>query len=117
MDQQELRDRTKCFGLEIVRLVGVLPNSRVGDVIGRQILKSGTSIGANYREAVRASSRKQFLAIVQIVLREADETLYWLEMLDELQLVRAPELKHLLGECDELVAIFCATTKSIKRGL
>ena len=115
MDQQELQDRTRLFGLRIVRLVSMLSNDRVSDLIARQVLKSGTSIGANYREAIRASSRKHFLSIVEIVLREADETLYWLEILDELQLAQPATLKHLLTECNELVAIFCATIKTIKR--
>ena len=76
MDQDELRARTKRFALRIIRLVSSLPPNKMGDVLGRQLLKSATSIGANYREALRASSKKHFISTMQIVLREADESLY-----------------------------------------
>ena len=115
MDRDELRNRTKEFALRIVRLVAALPNDRFGDVLGRQLLKSGTSIGANYREALRASSRKHFLSIIQISLREADETLYWLELLSESGIMKADRLRDLINECNELIAIFSSTVKSTKQ--
>jgi len=87
----------------------------VGNVLGNQLLKSGTSIGANYREALRASSRKHFVSIIQIVERETDETLYWLELLIESELVNADRLQPLISECRELLAIITATAKSAKR--
>jgi four helix bundle protein len=75
MGDGDLNSSTKKFALRIVRLAGSLQGGRIGDIIGRQLLKSGTSIGANYREATRASSKKHFIAIAEISIREADETL------------------------------------------
>ena len=114
MDSNELRTRTKHFALRIIKLASVIPKGRVGDVLGRQILKSGTSVGANYREALRASSKKQFVSTLQISLREADETLYWLELLSESGVFKPALLAPLQGECNELVAILAATVKSSK---
>ena len=74
MDSDELRKRTKKFALRIIKLADSLPRNRIGDVFGRQILKAGTSVGANYREALRASSKRHFISILEISLREADET-------------------------------------------
>ena len=116
MDSDQLRRRTKEFARRIVKLVAALPNDRRGDVIGSQVLKSGTSIGANYREALRASSKKHFISILQIVLREADETHYWLEILSESGIVKAEQLKDLTDECYQLIAIFASTTKTAKSG-
>jgi len=114
MDRDELRERTKRFALRVIRLAAALPRDRVGDVLGRQVLKSGTSIGANYREALRASSRKHFISIIEIALREADETLYWLELLTDSGIVESSLLSDLTKECDELVAIFTATAKTTR---
>ena len=114
MDSKQLRVRTKQFALRIIRLVAALPKSRFGDVLGRQILRSGTSIGANYREALRASSRKHFISILEIVLREADETSYWLELIAESELIKASLLGPLNSECNELIAIFVSTIRSAK---
>ncbi|HRX78864.1 MAG TPA: four helix bundle protein [Pirellulaceae bacterium] len=116
MDSDQLRRRTKEFARRIVKLVAALPNDRRGDVIGSQVLKSGTSIGANYREALRASSKKHFISILQIVLREADETHYWLEILSESGIVKAEQLKDLTDECYQLIAIFASTIKTAKSG-
>ena len=107
--------RTKAFALRIIKLVSALPKNTVGNVIGKQILRSGTSIGANYREAIRASSRKHFISTIQIVEREADETLYWLELLIEAQIMEQRKLQPLLDECDELLAIITATARTAKR--
>jgi four helix bundle protein len=91
-----------------------MPRNRVGDVLGRQVLRSGVSIGANYREALRASSTKHFISIVEIALRETDETLYWLELVQESGTVKPARLESLKKECSELVAIFVATVRSSK---
>jgi four helix bundle protein len=115
MDSRELSERTKRFGLRILRLVAALPKYRVGDVIGRQLLKSGTSIGANYREAARVTSRKHFASTMAIVPREADETLYWLELLSEAEVVKRELLIDLINECNQLVAIFAASVKTARR--
>ena len=114
MDSKQLQARTKQFALRIIRLVAALPKNRLGEVLGRQILRSGTSIGANYHEALRASSRKQFISTLQIVLREADETLYWLELILEAEGVKPSRLGPLIAECRELVAIFVATIRTSK---
>ena len=114
MDSKQLQARTKQFALRIVRLAAALPASRLGDVLARQILRSGTSIGANYREALRASSRKHFISTLQIVLREADETLYWLELILESETLKPSRLGPLISECRELVAIFVATIRTSK---
>jgi len=114
VDSKQLRLRTKQFALRIIKLVAALPRNRVGDVLGRQILRSGTSIGANYREALRASSRKHFISTLEIVLREADETLYWLELIRESETVKPSRLDAITKECSELVAIFVATIRSTK---
>jgi four helix bundle protein len=114
MDSKELQERTKRFALRIIKLVAALPQSRFGDVLGRQILKSGTSIGANYREALHASSRKHFITTLEIVLREADETLYWLELIQESGTIKPARLGPLTKECRELLAIFMATVRTSK---
>ncbi len=117
MNRDEMRRRTKDFALRIIRLCGALPNNRVGDVVARQILKAGTSIGANYREALRASSQRQFISIAEIAVREADETNYWLELIQDAGLVIPQLLKDLADECDQLTAILTATIKTAKSNL
>ena len=114
MNRDELRLRTKQFALRIIRLVAALPDDTIGWVLGKQLLKSGTSIGANYREALRASSRRHFQTTIEIALREADETLYWLELLAEAEVIQRPRLSDLTKECDELVAILAATVKTTR---
>jgi four helix bundle protein len=114
MDSKQLQDRTKQFALRIIRLVAALPRTRFGDVLGRQVLRSGTSVGANYREALRASSRKHFISTLEIVLRESDETLYWLELIRDSETIKASRLTPLITECRELVAIFVATIRTSK---
>ena len=114
MNRDDLRKRTKDFALRIIRMVASLPRSTVSNVIGKQVLRSGTSIGANYREALRASSRKHFASTVAIVLREADETLYWLDLLADANIVKPGKLSLLRKEADELIAIFAATLKKTK---
>lgn len=110
-----MRVRTKAFALRTIKLANSLPMNRASDVIGRQILKSGTSVGANWREACRASSKRHFVTTTEICLREADETLYWLELLAESNLVKATRLAPLMDECNQLVAIFVTTVKRAKR--
>jgi four helix bundle protein len=115
MDSKELRNRTKKFALRIIKLAAALPRNRVGDALGRQVLRSGTSIGANYREALRASSRKHFATTLEIAVREGEETSYWLELLAESNVVKPSLLSDLTRECDELVAILTATVRTTKR--
>ncbi|RIK85532.1 MAG: four helix bundle protein [Planctomycetota bacterium] len=110
-----MKTRTQQFALRIVRLSAALPKTREADVLGRQVLRSGTSIGANYREAVRASSRRHFITNLETCLREGDETLYWLELLAEAGIVPASRLADLLDECNQLVAIITATVRTTKQ--
>ncbi|NOZ74846.1 MAG: four helix bundle protein [FCB group bacterium] len=119
MDKRELENRTKAFSLQVIRLVSELPRNKVCDVIGYQLMKSGTAIGANYREATRAASRADFIHKISIVEKEANETLYWLELLIEsLRITDKNQMKKLVdlkSECEELLAIFTATGKTAKR--
>ena len=114
MDKQEMLERTKAFAVRIIRLVSALPRNRTADVLGRQLLKSGTSIGANYREALRASSRRHFITTLEIAAREADETLYWLELLAETKTIDAKRLTELIQENNEILAILTATINTAK---
>ncbi|MBI4753672.1 four helix bundle protein [Candidatus Desantisbacteria bacterium] len=114
MDQDELRKRTKKFALRIIKLVSTLSETKEADVIGRQILRSGTSIGANYREATRARSKAEFISKIGIVEQEADETLYWLELLIESNIVNQTRIADLMSEAQELLAIFVSSGKTAK---
>lgn len=105
---EELRARTKAFASRIIRLVSALPQSAAAQVIGKQVLRSGTSIGANYRAACRSRSRSEFAAKLGVVVEEADETIYWLELLGENDVVPPKRLESLLAEAHELTAIFTA---------
>jgi four helix bundle protein len=115
MPSVDLRERTKSFAKRTIQVVASLPRSSVGDVIGKQLLKSGTSIGANYREAQRASSKRHFVTTLEISLREADETLYWLELLAESDVISSQRLGPLTKECNELVAILAASIRTAKQ--
>ena len=116
MTPAELKARTKAFALRIVVLVDRLPRSLAGQIIGRQLLRSATSVGANYRAACRAQSRAEFAAKLSIVVEEADESLYWLEISGESGLVKPERLRELIKEADELVAIATSSRKMAKAG-
>jgi four helix bundle protein len=116
MTPEELRTRTQAFASRIIRLLGALPQDTAALVIARQILRSGTSIGANYRTACRARSRADFAAKLAIVEEEADETLYWLELLAKSGLVKTDRLGKLMAEANELVAIITAARKTTQKG-
>ena len=103
---KNLKDRTKQFALRVMRLYRALPRREEARIIGRQILRSGTSVGANYRAACRARSKAEFVAKLGIVLEEADETVFWLELLQESSLISAQKLAPLVQEARELTAIF-----------
>src|ERR1700681_1034003 len=113
-DEKDLRQRTKEFGLQIVRMFSGLPKTTEAQVLGKQVLRSGTSIGANYREAYRARSRAEFISKCGDSLRELEETLYWLELLVDAGCVRSEKLDPLRQECDELIAIFVTILKRSK---
>src|SRR5438094_8158763 len=105
-EQNDLQDRTKRFALQIIRLFSALPKVTEAQVLGRQLLRSGTSIGANYREAYRGRSRAEFIAKCGDSLREFEETAYWLELLIDGKMVSPDKLSCIWQECDELIAIF-----------
>jgi four helix bundle protein len=112
--EKDLRERTKQFTLRIIRLYRALPKRAEARVIGRQVLRSGTSIGAHYREASRGRSNAEFVSKIGVALQELDETAYWLELLVEAEIVSAKKLEALHGETDELIAIFTAIIKKVK---
>ncbi len=117
MTTHELKNRTMAFALSIIKLVQTLPNNRISNTIANQIIRSGTSVGANYRAACRAKSNKDFLNKILIVEEESDETLYWLELLQESKLIPNPTIEPIMKECDELVAIFTSSGKTIRNKL
>jgi four helix bundle protein len=112
---QGIRTRTKQFALRIIRLYSALPKAKPSQVIGSQILRSGTSVGAHYREACRAKSDADFISKMQGALQELDETEYWLELLIESGIMTEKKLGALLRETTELTAIFTAMTKKVKK--
>ena len=109
--EKDLAARTKLFARRVIRLFCALPKATAPQVLGKQVLRSGTSVGANYREANRARSKAEFIAKIGDCLKEADETLYWLELLMEEGFVPAKRLQPLVKEADELVAIFTTISK------
>ncbi len=114
MDQEEMKKRTKDFAKRVINLCRQLPETREGRLIANQIFRSGTSVGANYRAACRARSKADFIAKLGTVLEETDESLYWLEILSETQIVKADLLEPLMEEASELVAIFVTSLKTAK---
>ena len=114
MLNKRFETRTKRFALSIVLLVSKLPRGKASDVIGYQVLKSGTSIGANYREVNRAQSHEDFIHKVAICEKEAAETEYWLELAMEAKLIGANSAEELLREVRELLAIFVASGRTAK---
>jgi four helix bundle protein len=113
--KRDLRARTKAFALEIIRLYAALPRASVAQVLGKQMLRSGTSVGAHYREAKRARSSAEFVSKVEGALQELEETTYWLELLEEARLAEPTLTRHLLEEAEELIRIFFSSAKTAKR--
>ena len=102
---EELRDRTKKFAVRIVRVYRALPYKSDAQVLGKQLIRSGTSVAANYRAACRARSKAELIAKIGIVVEEADETVFWLEMLSDCEIVEPKKLQPLLAEAHELSAL------------
>ncbi|MCE9606789.1 MAG: four helix bundle protein [Planctomycetia bacterium] len=114
--KRDLAERTKQFAIRVIRLYSSLPkNDGAAQILGKQILRSGTSVGAQYREAMRARSTVEFISKIQSSLQELEETRYWLELLIEAELVPIKRLAPLLEESMELIAILVASTKTAKR--
>ena len=114
MDEKTFKDRTKKFALAVVKLVESLPRNRTAEVLGRQLLRSGTSVGANYRAACRGRSTSDVVAKLGIVEEEADETIYWLELLAESGVVPVEKVTLLAKEANELVAMTVASIKTLR---
>lgn len=114
-DKHDLRRRTKEFALRIVRLYAALPQITEAQVMGKQLLRSGTSVGAQYREASRAKSTPDFISKMEGGLQELDETDYWLELLGDSGIVSHTRLSDLRAEANELIAIFVASVKTAKK--
>jgi four helix bundle protein len=116
MKSAELKNRTKEFAKAVIKLAQKLPNNRVGWTISDQVIRSCTSVASNYRAVCRAKSDKDFIFKMGIVIEEADETQFWLEMIYELDLIiEKKEVKSLIREADELVSIFVASIKTVKK--
>jgi four helix bundle protein len=114
MDEEAFKGRTKILGLRVIRLVEALPRKTTTDVIGRQLLRSATSVGANYRAACRSRSAADMIAKLKIVEEEADETLFWLELLVEAELMPEARLADLMQEADEITAMTVASIKTLR---
>ena len=111
---EDLAGRTRRFALAVVRLYLALPRSTVSYVLGRQLLKAGTSVGAHYREARRAKSSADFVSKIEGALQELDETGYWLELLREARIAKADAVDKLTNEADELISIFVTVVRRTK---
>ena len=111
---EEFKQRTKQFALRVIRLVDSLPGKRSTDVIGKQLLRSATSVGANYRAACRGRSNAEFLAKLGIVEEEADESAFWMELLIESEVVKESLLGGLLQEANEIVAMVVSSIKTAR---
>src|SRR2546421_6385951 len=112
--EKDLEDRTKRFGLAVIKYCSSLPQTREADVLGKQLLRSATSIGADYREANRGVSRADFVNKIGTVQKEAAETQYWIELLIESGVAGKSRAEELLKESSELLAIFTAIGKKLK---
>ncbi len=115
MTPDELRARTKSFALRVVKVYRSLPRTADAQVMGKQLLRCATSVAANYRASCRARSRAEFAARIGVVVEEADESGFWLEMLAEAGIVHMTLLRDLLQESKELTAIFTATQQSVRK--
>ena len=115
MNEQSFKDRTKRLALAFIDLVEVLPRTRTADVIARQLLRSGTSIGANYRSAYGERSTADLIAKLRIVEEEADESVYWMELLLESKLSSPARMDRLTRETDEIIAMTVASIRTLQK--
>ena len=113
MNEQEFKQRTKGLALRVIKLVSSLPKNTVSEVIGKQLIRSGTSVGANYRAACRARSTADLIAKLRIVEEEADECLYWMELIVEAKLVDVANLRSIMSETNEILAMTVASIKTL----
>jgi four helix bundle protein len=113
-DGRRLKERTREFALRTIRLYAALPKSTIAQVLGKQLLRSGTSVGAHYREGCRSRSRAEFVSKLEGALQELEESRYWLELLEAERLVPAAALTPLVQEADELTAMIIASVRTVK---
>ena len=114
MNEVQMKDRTKAFAKEIIKLCRKMPENREGRLIGNQIFRSGTSVAANYRASCRAKSTADFISKLAIVEEEADETLFWLELIKEMRIFDDDSVDSLMKENDEIIAMIVASIKTLK---
>lgn len=114
-NKKDLKTRTRQFAIEIIKFVKILPRNRTTDIISGQLLRTGTSVGANYRAACRARSKADFISKMGIVEEEADETSYWLELLIEAKIIEKTQIQHLLNEGNEITAIIVTSINTAKK--
>ena len=114
MNAEEFKKRTKAFALRVIRLCEVLPKSRTADVIGKQLLRCGTSVGANYRSACRAKSPTDFIAKMAIVEEECDEAIYWMELIVESGMLDEKHIADLRAEANEILSMGVASIKTAR---
>lgn len=112
--QRDLIDRTKKYALRIIKLYSALPKDTISQTLGKQLLRSGTSVGANYREGHRGRSKAEFIAKLGDSLRELEESAYWLELLEEASIFPAERLSELMDETNQLTAIFVTIIKKAR---
>ena len=115
MNAEKLKERTKQYALRIIKLIEALPKTTTGRTIGNQLIRSGTSIGANYRAALRGRSRAEFISKLGIVIEESDESVFWLELIIESSLQDKKLVEQLLNETKELLAIFITTSNTARK--
>jgi four helix bundle protein len=116
MNRNDFKKRTKEYALRVIRLVESLPEDRASRILGDQLLRAGSSVGANYRSSVRAKSRADFISKMNIVEEECDESLYWMELLSDAGKVPPERLEALMQEGDEIIAIVVASIKTARLG-
>jgi four helix bundle protein len=114
MDEKTFKERTRRFGLSVIQLVKTLPRKRTGEVLGRQLLRAGTSVGANYRAARRGRSASDVIAKLGIVEEEADESIYWMELLVVGRIIPPERASPLMKEANEIVAMIVASIKTLR---
>ena len=114
MDEQQFKKRTKQFALRVIKLVEELPRGRTTEVLGKQLLRAATSVGANYRAACRGKSVADVIAKLGVVEEEADESLFWMEIMSELGMAPTSELTELIPEANEIVAMTVASIKTLR---
>jgi four helix bundle protein len=114
MTRQELQKRTRQFNIDVIKLCNDMPRTPAGFELAKQVIRSSSSVGANYRASARAKSTADFINKINIVLEEAGESFYWLDIIDAVELIKNIELKRLIKEANELTAIFASANKTIR---